>query len=113
MYCWNIVLLIVEGNFLIPVGKVLYSYGFVVAEKSRKFGSAYHELFSVFSSYVAVCLYLLLLLFDFSALYWISALKLQIHSISKSSQINVTSMTKTQTQIWEEFNAGVSFYVLF
>ena len=25
-------LLIVEGNFLIPVGKVLYSYGFVVAK---------------------------------------------------------------------------------
>lgn len=62
-------LLIVEGTFLIPVGKVLYSYGFVVAEKSRRFGSAYHELFSVFSANVAVCLYLLLLLFDFPALY--------------------------------------------
>ena len=107
-------LLIVEGNFFIPaVGKVLYSYGFVVAEKSRKFGSAHHELFSVFSAYVAVCLYLLLLLFDFPALYCTSALKLQIHSRSKSSQINVTSTTKTQTQIWEEFNAIVSFYFLF
>ena len=40
VYCWNIVLLIVEGNFLIPVGKVLDNYGFVVAEKSRKFGTA-------------------------------------------------------------------------
>ena len=62
MHCRNIVLLIVESNLLIPVGKILHSYAFVVVENSRKFGTAYHELSSVFSAYVAVCLYLLLLL---------------------------------------------------